>query len=200
MIKRTNGSEKSRRASVLGQKLRESALREDEEIEIEADATEAADTAEDADERIGSKIAGLVEAAVAEGELLDEDIERIQMALADGSAEADEESEEVDEEEEFEESLDESEEIDEDEDEDVAEDDEADEDSEEESDEEEKLDEAAKIRAKRIAEAKARIARAKKIAEAKRRVAARKRIAEAKAKVAARRMAEEKRASKRIAR
>lgn len=198
MIKRTNGSEKSRRASVLGQKLRESALREDEEIEIEADATEAADTAEDADERIGSKIAGLVEAAVAEGELLDEDIERIQMALADGSAEADEESEEVDEEEEFEESLDESEEIDEDED--ATEDDE-DEDSEEESDdEEEKLDEAAKIRAKRIAEAKARIARAKKIAEAKRRVAARKRIAEAKAKVAARRMAESKRASKGIAR
>lgn len=197
MIKRTNGSEKSRRASVLGQKLRESALREDEEIEIEADATEAADTAEDADERIGSKIAGLVEAAVAEGELLDEDIERIQMALADGSAEADEESEEVDEEEEFEESLDESEEIDEDED--ATEDDE-DEDSEEESDEEEKLDEAAKIRAKRIAEAKARIARAKKITEAKRRVAARKRIAEAKAKVAARRMAESKRASKGIAR
>ena len=199
MMKRTNGSEKSRRASVLGQKLRESALREDEEIEIEADATEAADTAEEADERIGSKIAGLVEAAVAEGELLDEDIERIQMALADGSAEADEESEEADEEEEFDESLDESEEIDEDEEEDVAEDDE-DEASEEETDEEEKLDEAAKMRAKRIVEAKARIARAKKIAEAKRRVAARKRIAEAKARVAARRMAEEKRASKRPAR
>lgn len=183
MVARTNGSEKSRRAAILKRNLRESALREDEEIEIEADATE--DVEDTADEDLASKILDLNRTAVADGVVTKDDIIA---ALEDGSADEDADEDFDDEEDADEEDLDESEEMSEDEDEDSEDEDSEDSDD---ADDEEELDEAAKARAQRVAEAKARIARAKKIAEAKKRIAQRKRIAEAKARIAQRkRMAE----------
>lgn len=154
----------SKRAKVRMLEGRKSKLTEDEEdIEVEADATEGAADGEDTD--IVGSVASLVQALIDDGE----DISPIEEVI-NAAAGSDEESDE-------DEDFDEDEEIDEDEE--PLEEDEESDDSEDEDKED--LDE---VRKARVAEAKRRIAARKRIAEAKARVAKAKRIAEAKARVA----------------
>lgn len=173
----------SKRAKVRMLEGRKSKLTEDEEdIEVEADATEGAAEGEDTD--IVGSVASLVQALIDDGE----DISPIEEVInAAAGSEDDEESED-------DEDFDEDEEIDEDEE--PLEEDEESDDSEEDEDKED-LEEARKAR---VAEAKRRIAARKRIAEAKARVAKAKRIAEAKARVAkAKNLAEAKARKARIA-
>ena len=151
----------SKRAKVRMLEGRKSKLTEDEEdIEVEADATEGAAEGEDTD--IVGSVASLVQALIDDGE----DISPIEEVInAAAGSEDDEESED-------DEDFDEDEEIDEDEE--PLEEDEESDDSEEDEDKED-LEEARKAR---VAEAKRRIAARKRIAEAKARVAKAKRIAD----------------------
>ena len=77
-MKRFNESEKARRNIILGRKhIRESELYEDEDqdIEVEADATEdVADEEATEDGDVKSEIIALVKAAKAEGIITDEDL------------------------------------------------------------------------------------------------------------------------------